>query len=145
MRSLASGLFKPSAQSICVIVNEEKGWGFRTGVSLVAYLNDARKVRVYLAPGIVTGFFSTSKEYEIVTLNSETGNEIGREKKTSSYNAGFLGTDVMLGFNYLATPNLSIAFETGGGYGTYLPDLDSRSSSGIWRMSLLIGYNWPKK
>jgi hypothetical protein len=128
-----------------LVIQDEGGRGFRTGVSLVAYLNDAKKVRAYLAPGIVTGFFSSSIKFDIVKYNPITGEETSRERRDETNRAAFLGTDVMLGFNYLATPNLSMAFETGGGYGTFLPDLSNASSSGIWRMSLLIGYNWHRK
>jgi hypothetical protein len=128
-----------------LVIQDENGRGFRTGVSLVAYLNDAKKLRAYLAPGIVTGVFSTSIKYDIVKFNPITGEETSRERREESNRAAFLGTDVMLGFNYLATPHLSMAFETGGGYGTFFPDLGNRSASGIWRMSLLIGYNWYRK
>lgn len=128
-----------------LVVEEGRGRGFRSGVSLVAYLNDAKKVRAYLAPGIVAGYFSSSTDYEVVTYNQITGQEISRVRNTSKDGAVFLGTDVMLGFTYLPTRNLSMAFETGGGFGTFIPELGSRTSSGIWRASLLIGYNWPKK
>jgi hypothetical protein len=56
-----------------------------------------------------------------------------------------IGTDFKLGLSVLPASKISLGLEVGGGYGKLIQkDMDNERIV-IWRMSLLLGFNWDKK
>lgn len=126
-------------------VESDRNMGLRTGLSLLVYFNEPRKVRGYIAPGLVLGYFGGNYEFTKVNYDPNTGSETSRETRNYKNREGFIGTDFMVGMNVLTASNISIGIETGGGYGTFINSNKYNKNSGIWRFSVLVGYNWKKK
>lgn len=126
-------------------VDFNRSMGIRTGLSLLVYFGEPRKVRGYIAPGLVLGYFAG--QYDVTRVNYDPISGMETDRKTNSYknSEGFIGTDFMIGMSVLTSSNISIGLETGGGYGTFIKDDNYDKASGIWRFSVLVGYNWKKK
>lgn len=123
----------------------KNGIGFHTGVSPVFHMIAPAKFRGYIAPGMTFGYFSN--KYDIFKSNYDpitqmyTTSYVNSERK----NAVFIGSTVMMGMNLLTTDKISLGIETGGGYGSFFGKNKNDNNTGIWRMSVLLGYNWGKK
>lgn len=126
-------------------VDYTSNMGVRTGLSLLVYFGEARKVRGYIAPGLVLGYFSGKYDVTRVKYDPISGMETDRTTYSDRMSEGFIGTDFMIGMSVLTSSNISIGLETGGGYGTFINSKDYDKNSGIWRFSVLVGYNWKKK
>lgn len=134
--------FNPYSSSY---VDFSRNMGVRSGLSLLVYFGEARKVRGYIAPGLVMAYFSGKYDLTRVKYDPITGVETSRNTTSEKLKEGFIGTDFMVGMNVMTTSNISIGLETGGGYGTFINNTDYKKGSGIWRFSVLLGYNWKKK
>lgn len=118
--------------------------GFHTGAGVVVYFNPPSKVRGYIVPEIVLG--ALSRKYDVYeTVYSNYGNSESFFRGSKRYNGMIIGTDFKLGLSVLPAPKISLGLEVGGGYGTLIQKDLENNRVVIWRMSLLLGFNWDKK
>lgn len=124
-----------------VYLQEKKGMAVHSGASIVVFFNGQKKVRGYLAPGIVTGL--VHRKYESFrTVYNDYGYSSTYSLGDASRTSLLLGTDVKLGFSVMTASKVSIALETGGGYGTLINKGVENSRMGMWRLSVLVGYSF---
>lgn len=122
-------------------LQEKKGMAVHSGASVVVFFNGQKKVRGYLAPGIVTGLVHRKYESFRTVYNAygySSTYSLGDESKTSV----LLGTDIKLGFSVMTASKVSVALETGGGYGALLNKGIENDRMGMWRLSVLVGYSF---
>jgi|GEM_PF-3676706 len=119
--------------------SEKSGIGIHSGASVVVFFNGSKKVRGYLAPGVMVGL--VNRKYDIIRSGSNEHYIIGEKSNTSM----LLATDVKLGFSVMTASKVSVALETGGGYGALIQKDTESQRMGIWRLSVLVGYSWNKK
>lgn len=124
---------------------EEKGFGIHSGASVVVFFNGPKKIRGYIAPGLVMGVFN-QKNTGKITYHDSSWN-VTSEKDFKQNKASFvIGTDVKLGFSIMTNSKVSVGLETGGGYGAIIQnDGYGNTRMGMWRFSVLLGYSWGKK
>lgn len=123
---------------------QKSAFGFHTGIGAVVYFNPPQKVRGYIVPEIVLG--ALSRKYDVYnTTYTDYGNSQSNFTGTKTYTGMIIGTDFKLGLSVLPASKISLGLEVGGGYGKLIQkDMDNERIV-IWRMSLLLGFNWDKK
>ncbi len=124
---------------------DEKGFGIHSGASVVVFFNGPKKVRGYIAPGLVMGVFNKKNSGRIL-YHDDSWNVISEKEFKQNKSSFIIGTDVKLGFSIMTNSKVSVGIETGGGYGAIIQD-DGYGNKrlGMWRFSVLLGYSWGKK
>jgi hypothetical protein len=121
------------------------GFALHTGISPVFHVIAPARFRGYIAPGMTLGFFSN--KYDIYENIYDPISQLYSNKYISSerYSSVFIGSTVMMGMNLLTTDKISLGIETGGGYGSFFGKNKNDNNTGIWRLSVLLGFNWGKR
>lgn len=119
-------------------------FGFHTGIGAVVYFNPPQKVRGYIVPELVVG--TLVRKYDVFkTTYSDFGNSQSNFTGTKTYTGMIIGTDFKIGLSVLPASKISLGLEVGGGYGKLIQKDMDNDRIVIWRMSLLLGFNWDKK
>lgn len=124
--------------------NSRSSFGFHTGIGAVVYFNPPQKVRGYIVPELVLGTLSRKFDVYKTTYNDFGVNQtdfIG----TKTFTGMIIGTDFKIGLSVLPAPKISLGVEAGAGYGTFIQKEMDNERVVIWRISLLLGFNWDKK
>lgn len=124
-------------------LEEKSAFGFHSGIGAVVYFNQPKKVRGYIVPEIVLGVLS--RKYDLYkTSYNDYGEYESFFESSKTYTGMIIGTDFNVGLSVLAAPKFSVGLEAGGGYGTFIQKNKANDRVAIWRMSLLMGFNWDK-